>query len=94
VKVGNVNEASFVRNQPMQLATITLTTGTTLPGTEECQELLSHSQTNDFCKDMVVRSLQRVWLVADGRKELGSYRKLYTETLHLLGTVSPTWASY
>ena len=78
----------------MQLATITLRSGTTLPGTEECKGLIETGMTNDFCQDMVVRSLRRVWLVADANKDLHTYRELYTEALRLLDAVAPTWASY
>lgn len=45
----------------MKLATITdHMTGTTYPGSEEIQELIITGNQNDFCRDMVARSLARV----------------------------------
>ena len=79
----------------MQIPTITLiTSNETLPGTDEIKDLIEMGQTNEFCNQMAVRSISRVWCIADARSELRAYRDLYTGALGALDAKAPTWASY
>ena len=79
----------------MQLATITLILNNeTLPGTDEIRDLVDMGLSGEFCNQMAVRAISRVWCICDARSELRSYRDLYTGALGALGAELPTWPSY
>lgn len=79
----------------MQLPTITLITNNqTLPGTDEIRDLVDMGLAGEFCNQMAVRSISRVWCICDARRELRSYRDLYTGALGALGAKLPTARSY
>ena len=76
---------------------VTLTdpsTGNIFPGTEEVKELVQTGKHNDFCKDMVIRSLTRVWHIANSHNTMNAYRKLYSKALHELGQGNPDLVCY
>lgn len=82
-------------HRPMQLPTITLITNNeSLPGTDEIRDIVEMGQAGEFCNQMAVRAISRVWTICDARKELRSYRELYTGALGALGAELPTWPSY
>ena len=69
-------------------------TATVMPGQEEVEELVRTGMTNDFCKDMVLRSLVRVWHVANARTQLAPHRRLYGKAIAQLGHDQPDLAMY
>ena len=67
------------------LATITdHMTGVTYPGTEEAKELISTGNQNDFCRDMVARSICRVRNLAY-ENGMDPYVELYESVLGAIG---------
>jgi hypothetical protein len=69
-------------------------TDTVMPGQEEVDELVSTGLHNDFCKDMVLRSLIRVWHVANSREQLAPHRRLYGRAIKAIGGDCPELAAY
>lgn len=59
-------------------------TGTTYPGTEEIKELIITGNQNDFCRDMVARSLARVRNLAY-ENGMDPYVDLYESALGAIG---------
>ena len=77
------------------LKTFTLPgTDTSMPGTEEVKELVRTGKQNDFCKEMVIRSLTRVWHIANSRDQLAPHRRLYSKALHALDATHPDLVCY
>jgi hypothetical protein len=69
-------------------------TGDVFPGTEEIQELIQTGKLNDFCRDMVVRSLTRVWHICNSHSTMSAYRSLYSKALRELGQGNPDRVFY
>lgn len=59
-------------------------TGTTYPGTEEIKELIITGNQNDFCRDMVARSLARVRNLAY-ENGMDPYVDLYENAMGAIG---------
>lgn len=76
------------------LATVTLTTGTILPGTDDIKDLLEMAEASDFCRSMAVKAVSKVWCIANTESCFRAYRTLYTDALNLMDAEPPTWACY
>ena len=69
----------------MKLATITdHMTGTVYPGSEEAKELIITGNQNEFCRDMVARSIARVRNLAYANG-MDPYVELYESVMGAIG---------
>lgn len=65
-----------------------------MPGTEDVNELIEMAKASNFCKEMAIKSLSRVWIIANNREQLVPHRNMYTKALKALGATPPEKAMF